>query len=167
MKCYYTPAVTTTLIDENAFYGPTKKAVNDFNGMAMFKFNGPQTWSVICAHASDSTKDVYVHGIMKDKKSMFTHPFIVPDLDYDHPYANIHTSSVLAEVDDDEFRKDVDAATNHRVYMFQEQLQEEVMKLRDKFIAACDVNDDDAIQEIADFPYHKWIQDQTPINSIR
>ena len=43
LKCYYSPAVTTTLIDENLFYGYSKNAVKQFKGLTIVKHNGPQT----------------------------------------------------------------------------------------------------------------------------
>ena len=45
-------------------------------------------------------------------------------------------------------------------------MQDEVSKLRDKFIDDCDVDDVDGIKAIADLPIHEWIQDLTPVRSI-
>ena len=39
VKCYFSPHVTQTLINENDFYGPTKNAVNNYHSIEIVKFN--------------------------------------------------------------------------------------------------------------------------------
>ena len=88
---------------------------------------------------------------------MFTQPFLIPDLPSNDRKAMIYTSLKLVLKKDKVFKKEVDLATKHCTYIWQEQMQDEVSKLRDKFINECDVNDNKAIQSIANLPIHEWI----------
>ena len=95
-----------------------KNAVKEFEGLTIVKHNGPQTWSLYCSHSSNSAKDVSVHGIMQDSKSMFTQPFLIPDLSAKDNKATIYASMKLALKKDKVFKEEVKLAAKHRTYIW-------------------------------------------------
>ena len=92
---------------------------------------------------------------MINNKSCYTHTLIVPDLPINHPLASIHTSFACAYRLDAQFRKDVDLATNHRVFLYQEKLLSKVMIQRMELIQ--NTNTDDDLYLATDLPYVRWI----------
>ena len=113
VRCYYSPSVTSTLLNENDLYGPSKSSINNFSGMCIDKFNDTGNFTVRCRHRVTSSLDIVIHGVLADNyKSLFTHPLIVPNLSADHPLASIYTSSAYALQHDTEFASEFDKAVN-------------------------------------------------------
>ena len=96
VKYYFCPFVTQTLMNENDIYGPSKKYATNFSGMEIHKYNDTNNFSLCDNHQSNPSKNVLIHGIMTDKKGLFTHPLFIIDLPADHQLATIYTRSSKA-----------------------------------------------------------------------
>lgn len=64
---------------------------------------------------------------MLNKKSLYIYPLILPDLLIDHPLATIYTNSEIAFKEDEESKKEYNAAVNHQVYLWQEDMMDNVI----------------------------------------
>ena len=52
---------------------------------------------------------------MLNKKALFTHPFIFPDLPIDHLFTIIYKSSALDFAKDEQLQKELDVTFHHHV----------------------------------------------------
>ena len=102
---------------------------------------------------------------MINKKSCYTHPLLVPNLPINHPLASIHTSFAYAYRLDAQFRKEVDLAAHHRVFLWEEKMLAKVMTQRMDLIQNTTTDDD--LYLATDLPYVRYIQEATPIKALR
>ena len=127
VKIYYSPHLTSDIINEGDIMGNKKKDHANFSGLILHKYYGTKdddidTWEIQVRHRSnDSTKDILITGIQNESGKCYTQPLLSPgDIRIKSPLATVHTSIDMAMVKDDESRKGYDAAVTHKVHVYQE-----------------------------------------------
>ena len=111
VRCYYSPHLNSTLLNENDLYGISKTSSNNFTGMRIQKYNTTGKFTIRCPHRITASRDIIIDGILdSNNKGMYTNPLIIPDLPSDHPSASIYTSSAFALQHDKDFISDVNKA---------------------------------------------------------
>ena len=164
VRCYYSPQVSRTLLNKNDLYGPLKSSITQFRGMRLDKYNETGNVSLQCYHKIYPRHNVCIHGIMINNKSCYTHQHLVPDLPINHPLASIHTRFACAYRLDAQFRKDVNLAVHHRVFVWQEKMLSKVRIQRMDLIQ--NTRTDDDLYLATNLPYVQWIQKATPLKAL-
>ena len=155
VRTFYHPNLRTTVIDECDFqkFGGTTE--DDYTGTAIHTYNDAGTFSFRAAHHLRRSQDVIVHGVVRHGK-LYTGPLIPPDLPIDHPLATPKTSHAAAIASDPDFARACERATIQAVYAHQER---EYAHLRDEMTVLP--------QEHHKMPFHEYIQQNTPIQTIQ
>ena len=107
VRRYYSPQVSSILLNKNNLYGPLKSSITNFLDIRREKYNEPCQLSLQCYHKIYPNCNVRIHGIMLNKKRCYTHPYLVPDLLIDNSNEPMHTSLACAYQLDAKFRQDV------------------------------------------------------------
>ena len=132
--------------------------------MAIEKYNDTNNFTIHCKHHITSSRDVIIHGILADnKKSMYTHPLILPNLPSDHPLASIHTSSSVALRDYETFLADYKKAVEKMTEKWTTDTLRDTLE-QVKFLQKYHKDDDTSF--LPQLPFLEWVKKATPINSI-
>merc|ERR1712086_389525 len=105
---YYSPALTSTLINEHDILGITAAEKSQFSGLTMEQdFHGNYstgTVAIICRHKLSTAKDRLVTGVIIGGKC-YSNPIIVPAQDVSSPQATALNSLEFAKQHDPSFAK--------------------------------------------------------------
>ena len=86
IKAYYSPSLTSTLISENSIMGSTALKRSLFKGQVIQKYFNTNNFILLCEHKLRSSRNIQIEGVLIGRQC-FTHPLIVPNLEYNHPMA--------------------------------------------------------------------------------
>ena len=97
---YFSPALTSTLINEHGLLGITPKQKKEFGGITLTQnFDGDcstGTVSILCQHKLTAAKDWLVIGVLNGGKCS-SNPIIVPAQDTSSPHATTMNSIEFAK----------------------------------------------------------------------
>ena len=159
--CYYSPRLSSTLISENGIFGGTTPA-KKFTGQSIHKFftsehNLDGNLTLICHHRYSHSQDIVMHGVIKDGQC-YTHPFILPDMPDDSPYANCATSSTYALKADPTFKEECDRASETAINNYRTDLWREINTIKDQSQSS---------PWGSFIPFRAMIEESIPINAIK
>ena len=154
---FYHPTLHTRVIDEQDFIRSVGCSSNDYTGETLAKFADSGTFTYHCHHRRSKARGILIHGVLRYGKC-YTNELIPPDLNDDHPKANLRNSIDKLASEDPEFASDCERATIYNIFVHQES------KYRDLKHEFENLPTDSPLRKL---PFHEYIHKYTPIHNIR